>query len=63
MTAPTTPLDVRLDDLFGPADPATQAWIDASLARAEADRRRVADACAGRPPLLIGTATYGQVAR
>ncbi len=31
----------------------------ALLAALDAHRQRVADACAGRPTLAIGTATYG----
>lgn len=62
MTAPTTP-QRDLDAIFGPVDAATQAWIDADLARYKLHRRRVADACAGRPTLQIGIADYGQVRR
>jgi hypothetical protein len=56
MTAPTTPRDAQ-DWLTGPVDAATQAWIDASVAQYDEQRRQVEAACTG---LQIGRADYGQ---
>lgn len=61
MTAP----DVRqawrdasaaFDQTLGPCDAPTQAWIDNWDRRDAEHKKRVADACAGRPSLLVGTA-------
>ena len=58
-TARREDLDAQLDRLFGPSDPATDAWIAAYDAVRRDDGAEV-----GRlATLLVGTATYGRRSR